>query len=142
MPGSQNVPLFGHSHMGIDFSYIDGAVSQHFLDVADVNICFQKACGEGMAEHVRGNMQTDGSKGGIFSDHSADRLVGQRCAVLAGEEVSAALYFSYESIFVGFQGMGDRVASNLNFSFFRSLSVDQDGSVQETDICFLQKAEF
>ena len=75
MPGSQNVPLFGHGHMGIYFGHIDGAVAQHFLDIADIDIGFQKACGKGMSEHVRGNMQADGSKGGIFSDHSADGLV-------------------------------------------------------------------
>ena len=52
----QNIPLFRHCNMGIDFRDIDGAMPKHFLDIADVYICFQQACGEGMPEHMWGDM--------------------------------------------------------------------------------------
>ncbi len=38
--------------MSIDFRNVDGAVSQHFLNVADVHIGFQETGGKSMAEHV------------------------------------------------------------------------------------------
>lgn len=52
----QDVPLLGHRNMGIDFSDIDRAVSKHFLDITDVNIGLQQACGKGMPEHMWGDM--------------------------------------------------------------------------------------
>ena len=52
----QNIPLLGHCNMGIDFSDIDRAVPKHFLDIADVHICLQQACSEGMPEHMRSDM--------------------------------------------------------------------------------------
>ncbi len=42
----KNVPLLGHGDMCVDFRNIYRTVSQHFLNVADVDICFQQACGE------------------------------------------------------------------------------------------------
>ena len=73
-PG-QNIPLLGHCHVGIDFCNVDGAVPQHFLNVADIHIGFQQAGGKGMAEHMGRNMLLNGGQGGIFVDNSPDRLV-------------------------------------------------------------------
>lgn len=36
----QNIHLFRHRNMGIYFRNIDRTVSKHFLDVADIYICF------------------------------------------------------------------------------------------------------
>lgn len=52
----QNIPLFGHCDMSINFCNINRAVPEHFLNIADIHIRFQQACGEGMPEHMRGNM--------------------------------------------------------------------------------------
>ena len=52
----QNIHLFCHRYMGIYLRNVNRAVPKHFLDIADIHICFQQACGEGMAEHMRGNM--------------------------------------------------------------------------------------
>lgn len=52
----KNVPLFGCGHMSIDFRNINGAVAQHFLNIPDIYIRLQQAGGEGMAEHMRGDM--------------------------------------------------------------------------------------
>ena len=71
----KNVPLFGHCHMSIDFRNVDGAVSQHFLNVADVHIGFQETGGKSMAEHVGSNMLVNRSKRSIFVDNSPDGLV-------------------------------------------------------------------
>lgn len=36
----QNVPLLCGGNMGVDFRDVDGTVTKHFLDVADVHIGF------------------------------------------------------------------------------------------------------
>ena len=48
MFGHEDVPLLGHGDMCVDFCNMYGTVPQHFLDVTDINVCFQKACGKGM----------------------------------------------------------------------------------------------
>ena len=36
----QNVPLLCRGDMGVDFCDVDGTVTKHFLDVADIHIGF------------------------------------------------------------------------------------------------------
>lgn len=36
----QNVPLLCRGDMGVDFRDVDGTVTKHFLDVADIHIGF------------------------------------------------------------------------------------------------------
>lgn len=36
----QNVPLLCCGNMGVDFRDVDGTVTKHFLDVADIHIGF------------------------------------------------------------------------------------------------------
>ena len=59
MLGGQNVTLLGECDMCIDLSDIDGTVTEHFLNVADVHIRFQQAGGKGVAEHVRSDVLVD-----------------------------------------------------------------------------------
>ena len=54
---SQYISLLPHRDMGINLCDVNRTVSEHFLNVADVYIGFQKAGGEGVAEHVRGDVQ-------------------------------------------------------------------------------------
>lgn len=42
------VPLFGHGDVGIDFRNVNGAVPKYFLDIADIDVGLQQACGKGM----------------------------------------------------------------------------------------------
>ena len=83
----QDRPLLCDSNVRIYFGDMDGAVTEHFLDVADVDVGFEEACGEGMAEHVRGDMEVDGGEGAVFVNHAADGLVGERGAGLIHKEV-------------------------------------------------------
>lgn len=53
---SQYIPLLVDSYMGIYFSYVYRTVTEHFLDVADIDICFKEAGCEGVAKHMRGNI--------------------------------------------------------------------------------------
>lgn len=89
----ENIPLFGHGDMRINFCDIDRAVPQDFLNVADVYVSFQKACGERVPEHMRRDMQVDSGQGGVAVYHPADSLVGQFIAVLVCKKMSTALDF-------------------------------------------------
>ena len=61
--------------MGVYLGYVYGAMPEYFLDIADVNVRFQETCGEGVAEHVRGDMQGYLGQGRVFVYHPADGLV-------------------------------------------------------------------
>ena len=76
MPVKQNILLFPAGHMGINFRCADGAVSQHFLDIPDIHILFQKQGGERMPEHMRRQMLFNTGKLRVMYNHVADRLVG------------------------------------------------------------------
>ena len=73
----KNIPLLGHGDMCVDFRNIYRTVSQHFLNVANVDVCFQQACGERVPEHMGRDVQVNGSKRSIFVNHSANGLVRQ-----------------------------------------------------------------
>lgn len=59
MLGCQDVALLGKCDMRVDLSDIDGAVSEHLLDITDIHICLQQAGSEGVAEHMRGDVLID-----------------------------------------------------------------------------------
>lgn len=83
----QYVPLLCDGDVGVNLGDVDGAVTEHFLDVADVDVGFEEAGGEGMAEHVRSDVEVDGGEGAVFVNHAADGLVGERGAGLIHKEV-------------------------------------------------------
>ena len=96
----QDIPLLGHGNMGIDFRNVDGAVSKHLLDIADINISLQQTCGKGVPEHVWGDVQVDGGKNCVFVDNAAYRLVRQDFAILIGEEMATLHDFGLKITFV------------------------------------------
>ena len=49
----QYIPLICHGHMGIDLRDIDGTMSQHLLDIADIHVGFQEAGGKGVTEQIQ-----------------------------------------------------------------------------------------
>ena len=72
---SENIPLLRHGNMCIDFRNINRTMPQYLLNIPDINISLQQACGKGMAEHMRSDMQVNCRKGRIPVDHSADSLI-------------------------------------------------------------------
>lgn len=75
MLGYQYIPLLRHRNMCVDLRDIDRAMPQHFLYIPDIHICLQKAGSEGMAEHMRRDMQVNGRQSRIPINHPAHRLV-------------------------------------------------------------------
>ena len=74
-PGKDR-PLFCDCDMCIYFRDVDRAMAEHFLNVADVHVGFQQAGGEGVAEHVRRDMDVDRSQSAVVVDRAADGLIG------------------------------------------------------------------
>lgn len=98
----QYISLLPHCDMCINLCDVNRTVSEHFLNVADVYIGFQKAGGEGVAEHVRGDVQVNGGEGAVFVNHAANGLVGQGSAGLihkkcAEEDISVEKLRRYSS---------------------------------------------
>ena len=73
----QDILLLGIGDVGIYFGGADGTVSQHFLNITNINILFQKQSGEGMAEHMWCEMQVNFGEAGIAIYHKTDRLLGK-----------------------------------------------------------------
>ena len=48
----QNTSLFSQRNVSINLSDVDGAVPQHFLNIADVHISFQQTGCKSMSEHM------------------------------------------------------------------------------------------
>lgn len=75
MLGFQYLHLLPAGNLRIDLGRQDGRMPQHFLDIADVHILFQKQGGKGVPEHVGGNVKTDPGLSGILFDHLSGRLL-------------------------------------------------------------------
>lgn len=75
MLGFQYLHLLPAGNLRIDLGCQDGRMPQHFLDIADVHILFQKQGGKGVPEHVGGYVQADSGLSGILFDHLAGRLL-------------------------------------------------------------------
>lgn len=93
----QYISLLPHRDMCINLCDVNRTVSEHFLNVADVDIGFQKAGGEGMAEHVRGDVQVNGGEGAVFVNHAANGLVGQGSAGLIHKKNVQRRIFRWKS---------------------------------------------
>ena len=93
---SEDISLFGHGDMCVDFRDIDRTMSQYFLNIPDIDIGFQQTCGKSMAEHMWRDMQIYCRKGCVLVNHSADSLIRQFSAILICKKVPATLYFRLE----------------------------------------------
>ena len=76
MLGRQDISFLCNGHMSVYFCDMDRAVAQHFLNISDVHICFQKACSESVPEHMGRNMQVYSRQLSIFLYYPANRLIG------------------------------------------------------------------
>ena len=88
----QNILLFRHRNMRIDFRNIDRTMSKHLLNIPDIHIRLKQAGGKSMPEHMRGNMQINRSKRSIFLNHISYRLFGKTLIQPIDEKISAVLY--------------------------------------------------
>lgn len=84
----QNFLLLAGAHICVALCSLDRAVSQYGLDDPDIHVLVQEGFGEGMPEHVWGNVQLSAGPGGVFVDHIADGLVRYMPGFFTGEEVS------------------------------------------------------
>lgn len=57
---------------------VDGAVTEHLLDIADVNVSFEEAGREGVAEHVWGNVELDQEREQADAEKSPSYIVDGR----------------------------------------------------------------
>ena len=87
----QDCPLLRDGNVRIYFGDVDGAVAEHFLNVADIDICLQQTGRKGVAEHVRCDMHVNGSQGAIVVDHTTNGLIGQRTPRWIDKEMIALL---------------------------------------------------
>ena len=129
MACGEDVPLFGHGDMRIDGCDVDGTVSKHFLNIADIHIGFQQTGGECMAKHMRRNVQVDSCQRSVFVNHSPDRLIGQGCAVMVCKKMPAAFDLRQITGPVVVQNLHDRIVYKLQLSFFRPFAIDEDRAV-------------
>lgn len=94
--------MLRHCDMSVYFSDVNRAVAQHLLNIANIDICFQKACSKGMPKHVRGDMEFYSRNRGIFIYHPSNRLVRYRTIILIYKKAITFLDLGEKSAFVIF----------------------------------------
>ncbi len=137
----QNILLLGHRHMRINFRHVDGAVSQHLLNIADIHVRIQQTGRKGVAEHMRRDVLLDGGQRSIFVDHSAHRLIGEGISVVVHKEVSTRCSFAANTFVVSGKDLENRLVADLQAALSASFSVDEDGAVGKIHIAYFQGAE-
>ena len=120
--------------MGVDFRDVDGTVTKHFLDVADIHIGFYEAGGEGVAEHMRSDVHINGCKAAVFPDGSADVLVGERTSCLVDEEAVGTLNIMKVTFPVFQQSVDNIVIANLEEPLFGTFAEDKQSPVGKVDV--------
>lgn len=75
--------------MGVNFRRLYGAVTEQFLNTADIDILIDQTGGKRVPEHVRGNVHGDGGRIRQLINHIADGLCGKRMSVFIKEEILA-----------------------------------------------------
>ena len=71
----KNILLLCIRHMRVYFCCADRAVTEYPLYVPDIDVLLQQERGEGVAEHMRGDVLADTGKLCVAVYHKADRLV-------------------------------------------------------------------
>lgn len=132
----QNILLLRHRNMRIDLRHIDGTVAQHLLNIADIHIRVQQAGRKGMAEHMGRDVLLDGGEGGVFVDHPAHGLVGERASGVVDKEMPAGCSFRVNAFVVGAQDADDCFAADLQAAFAASFAVDEDRAVRQIHITY------
>mgnify|MGYP004459755497 FL=1 len=116
-------------------------MAEHLLNVADIDVGFEEAGGEGMAEHVRGDVQVDGGEGAIFVYHAAHGLVGQGRAGLVHKKVCGGGDFGGKTAAVFHENVDNVVGGKLDIAFLVAFAVYEYGSVDEVYILVFQAAK-
>ena len=137
----QNIFLLRVRHVGVNLRRADGAVTEHSLYVANINVLLQQEGGEGVAEHVRGDVLVDTGELRVTVYHKADGLVGQLAVQTVHEKISAECNVVFEGFLVQCQRVDDLMVADLDDSFPRALSVNQDVAALEVDVGRLQRAQ-
>ena len=137
---SQYISLLPHRDMCINLCDVNRTVPEHFLNVADVDIGFQEAGGESVAEHVRGDVQVNGGEGAVFVNHAANGLVGQGSAGLIHKKMCRGGYFGGKAAAVFIENVDNVIGGKLYVALFVTFSVYEDGSVDEIYIVIFEIA--
>lgn len=130
----QNIFLLRIRHMCINFRCADRAMPKHFLDIADIHVLFQEECGEGVAEHVRGDVLFDSGDLGVVIDHKAHGLIGQFAPPFVYKEIAAGGDLLLKEIAVQCYGCDDFGIDDLEDSLFCAFAVDQYGVVFQINV--------
>ena len=138
---SQYISLLPNCDMCINLCDVNRAVSEHFLNVADVDIGFQEAGGEGVAEHVRGDVQVDGGEGAVFVNHAANGLVGQGSAGLIHKKMCRGAYFGGKAAAVFIENVDNVIGGKLYVALLVTFSIYEDSSVDKVHVIIFQIAE-
>ena len=72
----QYIALFSYRNMSIYFRDINRTMTEHFLNISDINIRFKKTGGKCVPEHMRSDVQFYGGQRTVFVNHSTHRLIG------------------------------------------------------------------
>ena len=120
----QNILLLRVRHVGVNLRRADGAVSEHPLYIADVNVLLQQKGGEGVAEHVRGDVLADAGEPRVTVYHKADGLVGQLAAQAVHEEISAGRNVIFEGFLIQRQHVDDFSVADLDNPFSCAFSIN------------------
>lgn len=134
MFGGKDIPLFRQGDMRVNLRGVDGTVSQHFLNITDVDIRFQETGGKGVTEHVGRDVQMDGSKRSVLLNHSAHGLIGKRSFVLIDKKMIAGVDFIMESVIVFMQNAAHIGIHDLEAAFLRSFAENQDAVFVQIDV--------
>ena len=99
--------------MRVDFRDMDGAVSEHFLYIADVDIRIQKAGCKGVTEHVRRDVQVDSGERSIFVQHPPDCLICKSGTCLICKEMTATVNLMTKAVFIFLKNTKHSAAANI-----------------------------
>lgn len=116
-------------------------MTEHLLNVADIDVGFEEAGGECVAEHVWGDVQVDGGEGAVFVYHAAHGLVRQGRAGLVHKKVCGGGDFGGKTAAVFNENVDNVVGGKLDIAFLVALAVYEYGSVDEVYIFVFQAAK-
>lgn len=81
----QDVSLFCHGNMGVDFACMYGTVTGHCLYIAYIEICLKKHRSKGMTPY-KGDVLLYGSKPRIIIEHPSYGLILKWTSLLIGKK--------------------------------------------------------
>ena len=92
--------LFTDTRMSVDLSGSDGAVSEHLLNIPNIDVFFKQQRSKRMSEHMRSNMPRDLSILCIFINHVTHRLLGKSVVKAVDKKILILFRFYRKYVFV------------------------------------------